>query len=819
MATKLKNFSRAWYMKGLAYFLTAAIAAGVLLYMEDRQVGELSDISVKSYEDSYTVRAYFGQYGVAAGRLSSINPEQLDINNKKYFQLEEETNEEEKEEEVEVEVTEQKETEEVEAPAQKEREEARNDIAAAATDTEAFETALTEVTEEEYETDFGRTDFPADTATESYATVTESYDTAVYLTIGIENQTIAEEVIDELRKFYFVWWNENGYVHLKINHDEYGSLYYQSVYDVDTSKGIDLSYRNFLAEHPDIQKQVLSGVLCAEQYAYNDARDILSRGEKSVGLVYDIVEEETPELAEKYKALPIYVRIEKGQITDSSVLSLIGMSIDYDFSNTNKICFLAMSDAYYNSVAADWQLRKTETSNVMNAILLGITGIGILFLYLAIVTGRRPEEEGVFLNSIDRIWSEVQWLLGVSFGAGCISFCLEVVSGLESFPHQNYLVFVLLIVLMGMALLLLLLSQIRLLKAHKWLDSFLCVRIVKKHWSWIKKGCGMLKETWKRGKLSKRALIWAVVLPLACMTWIGVPFVIAFLIYMIYKHMGNFLMICEGAEKIRGGQLSYHIALNNTSGELLKLAENINEISQGLENAVSSELRSERLKTELISNVSHDLKTPLTSIVTYVDLLKQENIENETAKEYIEVIDRKAQRLTVLTNDLFEAAKASSGAMPVNLETVDLNALVRQALGEFDEKLERAELNIRLTLPEAPSYVRADGRLAWRVLDNLLGNVVKYAQTGSRVYIEVKEMEHTFAFVIKNISAVELNIPSDELMERFKRGDESRNSEGSGLGLNIANSLIALQHGSFRISIDGDLFKAEFELPKSEKTV
>ena len=279
--------------------------------------------------------------------------------------------------------------------------------------------------------------------------------------------------------------------------------------------------------------------------------------------------------------------------------------------------------------------------------------------------------------------------------------------------------------------------------------------------------------------------------------------------------MGDFISICEGVEQIRDGKLSHQIKIKNKGGELEKLAENINEISQGLENAVSSELRSERLKSELISNVSHDLKTPLTSIVTYVDLLKQEEIDNDVAKDYIEVIDRKSKRLTVLTNDLFEAAKASSGDMPVNIETLDLNALVRQALGEFDEKLENAQLNIRLTLPEQPSHVKADGRLSWRVIDNLLNNVVKYAQKGSRVYIEVKDLGNTFGFIIKNISECELNIPSDELIERFKRGDESRNSEGSGLGLNIANSLIDLQKGSFRIAIDGDLFKAEFELPKS----
>lgn len=282
---------------------------------------------------------------------------------------------------------------------------------------------------------------------------------------------------------------------------------------------------------------------------------------------------------------------------------------------------------------------------------------------------------------------------------------------------------------------------------------------------------------------------------------------------MINKYISDFIEICEGAKKIRNGDLNYKIIVNK-EGELGQLADDINQISQGLENAVSNEIRSERLKSELISNVSHDLKTPLTSIVTYVDLLKQEEINNEAANGYIDVIERKAKRLTELTNDLFEAAKASSGAMPVEIEKIDWNAIIRQGLGEFDEKLNAASLEMRVKLLEKPAYISADGRLLWRVFDNLMGNVVKYALENSRVYINLEDEETYIHFAMKNISAYELNIPADELMERFKRGDESRNSEGSGLGLSIANSLIDLQKGIFEISIDGDLFRVDIWMPK-----
>jgi signal transduction histidine kinase len=211
--------------------------------------------------------------------------------------------------------------------------------------------------------------------------------------------------------------------------------------------------------------------------------------------------------------------------------------------------------------------------------------------------------------------------------------------------------------------------------------------------------------------------------------------------------------------------------------------------------------------------VSHDLKTPLTSIINYIDLLKKENVENPTAREYIEVLDRKSQRLKKLTEDLVDASKASTGAMPTNLEPLNMNQLVNQALGEYDEKLEGKRLTPVVSLPEEAVTVLADGRHLWRVMDNLLGNCVKYAMPGTRIYLSVQIRESEAVLIMKNISEQPLNLTEEELMERFVRGDSSRTTEGSGLGLSIARSLMDLQKGDFRIEVDGDLFKAIVTVP------
>ena len=225
-------------------------------------------------------------------------------------------------------------------------------------------------------------------------------------------------------------------------------------------------------------------------------------------------------------------------------------------------------------------------------------------------------------------------------------------------------------------------------------------------------------------------------------------------------------------------------------------------------------MRSEHFKAELITNVSHDLKTPLTSIINYVDLLKKESIDNPQARAYLEVLDRKSQRLKKLTEDLVEASKASTGSLTVTLERLDLSQLLDQAVAEYLDRLEDKGLTVVGALPDHPVWVMADGRHLWRVMDNLLSNCAKYAMEGTRVYLSVQEYSDSAAFSLKNISRDELNVPPERLMERFVRGDESRTEEGSGLGLSIAQSLTELQRGKFEISIDGDLFKATVTLPR-----
>ena len=240
----------------------------------------------------------------------------------------------------------------------------------------------------------------------------------------------------------------------------------------------------------------------------------------------------------------------------------------------------------------------------------------------------------------------------------------------------------------------------------------------------------------------------------------------------------------------------------------------INDISNGFENAIEESMKSERLKTELITNVSHDIKTPLTSIINYVDLLKEEEIDNEKANEYIEILDMKSQRLKKLIEDLVEASKASSGAIKLNMENINVVELFKQAIGEFQDKFQNKGLSIITNYEKEYIYIKADSRYLYRVIENLFSNITKYALEASRVYIDIETEENKVKISVKNISKERLNISEEELMQRFVRGDKSRTTDGSGLGISIAKSLVELQNGTFKLKIDGDLFKVEIKFDK-----
>ena len=271
----------------------------------------------------------------------------------------------------------------------------------------------------------------------------------------------------------------------------------------------------------------------------------------------------------------------------------------------------------------------------------------------------------------------------------------------------------------------------------------------------------------------------------------------------------------QGTKTIARGDLEYQIDTRHMPYDLRLQAEDLNNISVGLAGAVDEKMKSERFKAELITNVSHDLKTPLTSIINYVNLLKSTQQTDPKAIDYIEVLDRKSQRLKKLTEDLVEASKASTGVLSVTREKIGMSQLIDQATAEWEEKLSDRRLTLVTTLPEGETWVYADGRHLWRVIDNLLSNCAKYAMEGTRVYLDLERGKGQVALSVKNISRDPLNVPAERLMERFVRGEESRSTEGSGLGLSIARSLTELQGGAFDLAVDGDLFKAIVTLPQA----
>ena len=272
----------------------------------------------------------------------------------------------------------------------------------------------------------------------------------------------------------------------------------------------------------------------------------------------------------------------------------------------------------------------------------------------------------------------------------------------------------------------------------------------------------------------------------------------------------------KGGEKLARGDFSSPIDTKYLIGDFKRYGQELNDVQSGLEQAVQEQMKAEHLKTELITNVSHDIKTPLTSIVNYVDLLKKEDIPSPEAREYIAVLDRQSHRLKKLTEDLVEASKASSGVLNVDLQPTDVNVLFSQIEGEYQERLAACQLTL-VTQPPAPgTVIRADSRLLSRVMDNLVSNICKYALPGTRVYVVSTLSREAVTISFKNVSRDELNISPDELMERFVRGDASRHTEGSGLGLSIARSLVQLQGGRFDLAIDADLFRADITFPLSE---
>jgi len=314
------------------------------------------------------------------------------------------------------------------------------------------------------------------------------------------------------------------------------------------------------------------------------------------------------------------------------------------------------------------------------------------------------------------------------------------------------------------------------------------------------------------------AAIWVLWATIASLGIIGIILSIAYTFFLFryfIKVLDKVRTLNFATKELAQGD--FNIEIKEELGILSPIADNLNNIKAGFKIAVEKEVRSQNFKNELITNVSHDLKTPLTSIITYVDLLKNENTTPEDQKEYIEILDRKSQRLKVLIEDLFEASKASSGNIELYPENLDVVFLLKQSLGELEEKINNSTLDIKVNAPENKVICRLDGQKTYRIFENILSNILKFSMPNSRVYIDVSENEKEVSFIFKNISAYEMNFDASEITERFTRGDTARTTEGSGLGLAIAKSLVELQNGHMNITIDGDLFKLTVSFTKSQQ--
>lgn len=298
----------------------------------------------------------------------------------------------------------------------------------------------------------------------------------------------------------------------------------------------------------------------------------------------------------------------------------------------------------------------------------------------------------------------------------------------------------------------------------------------------------------------------AIMLLVSFILFTGVQFLI------IWKFESEYNTIARKTKKIATGDITNKIKDKFWFNSNRNMAECVNSIGEGIHKAVEENVKNERMKTDLITNVSHDIKTPLTSIINYVNLIKMEDIEDEKIKNYVKVLDEKSQRLKILTDDLVEASKLSSGVIKLDFAKLNLVELIKQSAGEYEEKFEEKQLEVIMNLPVSPVYVNADGRKMWRVLENLYGNIYKYALKGTRVYVDLSTVNGKVILFVKNISNTPLNVETDDLSERFIRGDVSRSTEGSGLGLSIARSVIERHNGVFKITLDGDLFKVMIKL-------
>ena len=471
-------------------------------------------------------------------------------------------------------------------------------------------------------------------------------------------------------------------------------------------------------------------------------------------------------------------------------------------------------EAYYTNLLVE----NRNTLIWLTAVLFVLCLALVIFLLCA--AGHKEGVEGIHLNWVDRIPLDLYLALALAIGSCVLMLGIDA-TGVDFVPAAILLAILLaLAVLLVMSVLMTLSTRFKSGAFWKNTIVYRCLRLLFRIGKGLKDGLSYcakhLHLYWQAGLIFAGVTLLEFLVVAAfgsesiCVIWFLAKLVETPLLVLILISLQK---LKAGGEALAEGNLNASVDLRHMYGVLKHHGENLNSIAQGMQKAVQQQLKSERFRTDLITNVSHDIKTPLTSIVNYVDLLKKEDVQPEKAKEYIAVLDRQSARLKKLTEDLVEASKASSGTLPVHLEAVDVNVLLSQVSGEYQSRFELCKLEPIVKLSSEDPQILADGKLLWRVFDNLLSNICKYAMPGTRVYFTSEVQDGRVSISFKNISNYPLDITADELLERFVRGDSSRSTEGSGLGLSIAQSLTGLQKGTFDLVVDGDLFKANLSFP------
>lgn len=495
----------------------------------------------------------------------------------------------------------------------------------------------------------------------------------------------------------------------------------------------------------------------------------------------------------------------------------------YAAFNSIKEAHVGMCGEKYTELYVQWVHIRDKVRAYIIILTSLILAALVLFIYLLAVCGRKPNDEEVHMLAIDRIFEEIlltaAFFICLGFGAGCMVSVEEV----SYYSSDMFIMSILMSVCTAgftATLTIAMQSVFRNIKNKTFCDRSIIIRVCRLFIGLIRKACKELKTAvsyFCGGKISRYILGALVIYSLALGT-LGRNFLFFIVLLaagcvFLYRYITQLDKIKEGIFQIRNGNTDYRIT-DCTNKALADTAEALNNINEGVKIGVEREVKAQRMKSELITNVSHDLKTPLTSIITYSDLLSSMELEPKEANDYAAIIKQKGYRLKKLTADLFDISKAESGNETVVFEKLDARLLLKQTLAELNHEIEGSGLLFVEKIPEKEIFVRADGKKLSRVFENLVVNAVKYSMKGTRVYINAEEAGENIRIEFKNISNTPLNFDPNEITERFVRGDKNRSTEGSGLGLAIAKSYTELCGGRFEISVDGDLFKACIELKK-----